>query len=66
MKKSILISTLSLLVLVTLSACGKQEILTDQQIAEKYNLTTEELQEQKEAAARMNMSLQDHMKHLGH
>lgn len=66
MKKSILISTLSLLVLATLSACGKQQALTDEQMAEKYNMTAEEFQEMKEAASRMNMSIDDHMKMMGH
>jgi hypothetical protein len=66
MKKSILITTLSFLLLVTLSACGEKKAVTDEQMAEKYEMSLKELQETKEAAARMGMSIEDHMKMMGH
>lgn len=59
--------TLSLLSLVLLIACGSSAPLTEEEQAAKYNLTVEEYRFQKEAAARMNMSVEDHMRmHVGH
>lgn len=40
--------------------------MTEGDMAKKYGLTAEEYQEQKEAAARMNMSVEDHLKHGHH
>lgn len=51
---------LSLLVI----GCG-QKPMSDADMAAHYGLSLEEYQEQKEAAARMNMSIEDHLKH-GH
>lgn len=48
-----------------LFGCGDSAPMTEQDMADKYGLTMEEFQEQKEAAARMNMSIEDHLKH-GH
>lgn len=43
-----------------LIGCGEPP-MTDVDIATKYNLSLEEYQEQKEAAARMNMTIEDHL-----
>lgn len=40
-----------------------QAPMSDADMATHYGMTMEEFQEQKEAAARMNMSIEDHMKH---
>ena len=64
MKKTILTITL-LLSLVLLWSCFKSEApLTEAEQAEKYNLTTEQYKEMKDAAARMNMTIDEHMKHV--
>jgi major membrane immunogen (membrane-anchored lipoprotein) len=47
---------------VLLAGCGSAP-MTDADMAAKYGMTQEEFQEQKEAAARMNMSIEDHLKH---
>ena len=47
-----------------LVGCGEEPV-TEADLAAEYGLTMEEFQEQKEAAARMNMSVEDHLKH-GH
>ncbi len=39
--------------------------MTESEMAEQYGLSLEEFQEQKEAAARMNMSIEDHL-NMGH
>ncbi len=48
-----------------LIGCGSKP-MTEGDMAKKYGLTAEEYQEQKEAAARMNMSVEDHLKHGHH
>lgn len=65
--KSLLIISLSLLSIVTLSACAnnKSGPLSDAELREKYNLSEEEFQENKEAAARMNMSIETHLETMG-
>ena len=45
-----------------LAGCGSAP-MTDADMAAKYGMSMEEFQEQKEAAARMNMSIEDHLKH---
>ncbi len=52
---------------VLLVGCGSS-LITDADMAAKYGMSTEEFQEQKEAAARMNMSIEDHLKaaSMGH
>lgn len=50
---------------LTLVGCGEKP-MTDADLAKKYGFTMEEFQEQKEAAARMNMSIEDHLKHVQH
>lgn len=49
---------------VSLSACSSKS-LTEQDQAAKYGMSMEEYKEQKEAAARMNMTIEDHMKTMG-
>lgn len=44
-----------------LVGCGSAP-MTDADMAAKYGMTIEEFQEQKEAAARMNMSIEDHLR----
>ena len=61
--KTLSIALLSLVAL-TLVGCG-QKPMTDADMAAKYGLSLEEYQEQKEAAARMNMSIEDHL-NMGH
>lgn len=59
MKKSLLLLTL-VLVAFGLAGCG-QTPMTDADLAEQYGMSLEEFQEQKEAAARMNMNIEDHL-----
>lgn len=59
-KTTIAFATLFTLLLV---GCGDNAPMTEQDMAAQYGLTMEEFQEQKEAAARMNMSVEDHLKH---
>ena len=61
--KTLSIALLTLITL-TLVGCG-QKPMTDADMASKYSLSLEEYQEQKEAAARMNMSIEDHL-NMGH
>jgi protein involved in sex pheromone biosynthesis len=59
MKKTLIFSAFALsLVLV---GCGSKPV-SDADIAKQYGMTMEEYQEQKEVAARMNMSVEDHLK----
>ena len=63
MKKIVLISSL-LLMTVVLASCGNSSDwpLTEAQQAESYGMSVAEFKEQKDAAARMNMSIEDHLK----
>ena len=66
MKKSLL-AILLLTVVFCLSSCfdSKEQAMTEPEQAAKYNLTVEEYKEMKNAAAQMNMTIEDHMKHMG-
>ena len=61
-------NTLSLLALtltsLSLVGCG-QPPMTDADMAKQYGFSVEEFQEQKEAAARMNMTIEDHLNMSG-
>lgn len=57
--KTLSIAFLSLTAL-TLAGCG-QAPMTDADMAATYGFSVEEFQEQKEAAARMNMTIEDHL-----
>ncbi len=61
MKKVLLVSLL-VSSTVLLASCGWEAPLTEAQQAEKYNMTTTEYKEMKDAAARMNMTIDEHMK----
>jgi len=62
MKKIIVIGLVALFS-IGLTSCGKTEgPLTEAQQAEKYGMSVEEFKEQKDAAARMNMTIEDHLK----
>ena len=62
MKKLVLIVSL-LLMSVLLASCGNSSDwpLTEAQQAEKYGLSVSEFKEQKDAAARMNMTIEQHL-----
>ncbi|MCF7847113.1 MAG: hypothetical protein K9M51_03770 [Candidatus Gracilibacteria bacterium] len=64
MKKSFLVFGSLFFFALVLTGCGSAPT-TDAELAQKYGLTLEEFQEQKEAAARMNMSIETHLKN-GH
>lgn len=59
MKKLSIVSVLAFSFLLV--GCGEKP-LTEADMAKSYGMSMEEFQEQKEAAARMNMSIQDHLK----
>ncbi len=62
MKKFLLVSLL-LVATMGLASCGNSEApLTEAEQAKKYNMSVSEFKEQKEAAARMNMTIEDHLK----
>jgi hypothetical protein len=63
MKKTVLISSL-LLMTVVLASCGgaSDGPLTEAQQAESYGMSVAEFKEQKNAAASMNMTIEDHLK----
>lgn len=66
MKKSIISTLLITLFLFVITGCGgAEETMSEADMAAEHNMTEEEMQEMKEAAARMNMSLEDHMKMMG-
>lgn len=61
MKKFIIIWMIILLSF-TLVSCGQSDgPLTEAQQAEKYGMSVEEFREQKDAAARMNMTIEEHL-----
>lgn len=60
--KKIFLITLLISTSLFLASCSEDKPLTESEQAQKYNMTTQEFQETKEAAARMNMTIDDHMK----
>jgi len=65
MKKVLLISLL-LVATLWLVSCGSSDApLTETQQAEKYNMSVSEYKEMKNAASRMNMTIEEHMKMMG-
>jgi len=63
--KIAIISFLFIAVL-TITGCTSSELpMTDNEMAEKYGMTTQEFKEQKSAAARMNMNIEDHLSGSG-
>lgn len=57
--KTLSIVTISAVALLIVGCSDKP--MTDAGLAAKYGLSIDEFQEQKEAAARMNMSIEDHL-----
>ncbi len=63
MKKFLLpILTLSI---IFLAGCASEKPMTEEEQAATYGITVEQFREEKKAAARMNMNLEEHMKTLG-
>lgn len=62
MKKTVLIMSL-LIISGVLASCGgaSEGPLTEAQQAESYNMSVAEFKEQKDAAARMNMTIEQHL-----
>lgn len=56
-------SSLLVLSFVFLTACGSAP-LTEEEQAAKYGMTVEKYRQEQEAAARMNMSWEEHVKML--
>lgn len=63
--KNVLLLTLIVSTTLILSACSTTTALTDEQQAKKYDMTMSEFQDMKSAAARMGMTIEDHMKMMG-
>ena len=59
-----LLSTLTLLSIVLLAGCASNAPLTEEQQAEQYGMTVEMYRQEKQAAARMNMNFDEHVKML--
>lgn len=58
------LSTITLLSIVLLTGCASDAPLTEEQQAAEYGMTVEEYRQEKQAAARMNMSWDEHVKML--
>jgi hypothetical protein len=55
--------TLSVLIpSIFLAGCGSQGPMTEEQQADKYGMTIERYREEKEAAARIGMTWEEHVK----
>jgi uncharacterized protein YcfL len=59
-----LFSILLILPVFLLAACGSQKAMTEEEQAAQYNMTVEAYRQEKQAAARMNMSWDEHVKML--
>ena len=62
MNKLIITALFLSLSLFVFAGCSSNEPMSDADMAEMHNMSDEEFQETKEAAARMNMSIEEHMK----
>lgn len=62
MKKTLFISLLLVAILGLTSCSDTDAPLTESQQAEQFNMSVTEYKETKDAAARMNMTVEDHMK----
>lgn len=58
------VSTLTLLSITLLAGCASGQPLTEEEQAAEYGMTVEQYREEKQAAARMNMSWDEHVKML--
>ena len=65
-RKLISLSAVSFLGLLLFmgAGCAKEQPLTEEQQAKQYNVSVEEYRQMKDTAARMNMTVEDHMKML--
>jgi predicted small lipoprotein YifL len=63
--KTCITTLIIIMTTISLSACSSSKPLTEQDQAAKYGMSMQEYKEQKEAAARMNMNMEDHMKTMG-
>lgn len=60
------ITSVACVSLLILTGCAESQMpMTEKEMAEKYGLTLEEYKENKEAAARMNMTIEEHL-NMGH
>ena len=65
MKKSTILLLLPVLAISFLAGCSHApQALTEEEQATSYGWTLEEYTEQKQAAARMNMTMEEHVKML--
>ena len=56
------LTTLTILSAITLlTACGETKPLTEEEQAKQYGMTLQQYKEQKQAAARMNMNMDEHV-----
>lgn len=60
LKKGAAISMLALILLIG-AGCSNQKALTEEEQAASHGMTLEEYRDTKEAAARMNMGVEEHM-----
>ena len=58
------LSPLLVLSILLVTGCASDVPMTEEQQAAKYGIPVEEFRSEKRAAARMNMSLEEHMKML--
>ncbi|PIR52623.1 hypothetical protein COU76_05465 [Candidatus Peregrinibacteria bacterium CG10_big_fil_rev_8_21_14_0_10_49_10] len=58
------VPTLLVLSIVLLAGCASQKPLTETEQAQQYGMTIERYREEKQAAARMNHSWDEHVKML--
>ena len=58
------LSSIFILSILFLTGCASQGPMTEEEQAADYGITVERFREEKKAAARMNMSLDEHMKML--
>lgn len=64
MKKALILLILPVLATFVLVGCTSQAPMTEAEQAASYGLTLEEYREEKQAAARMNMTIEEHMRML--
>lgn len=62
MKKAIILFVLPLLTILFLAGCGTSQPMNEAEQAASYDMSVQEYQEMKQAAARMNMSVEEHLK----
>ena len=58
--KTFITTILILIAITTLTACTGTKALTEEEQATKFGMTLQEYRESKQAAARMNMNMDEH------